>query len=253
MRPPRTVSGRQLADISRLADESIVPERRAAAEAGVESSPDLRRLLERERAAVALLRGAREQDRAPEELRRRIAAERREATPAWRLASLGGGLLAAAAVIAVALVVVLGGGTTTGPSVAQAARLASRGAAAGAPRADRRAPGYLAQSVGEVYFPNWSHSLGWAATGQRIDRLDGHRAVTVYYRAGRLAVAYTVLSLPALRQPGGSATRLGGLTLRRLRLAGSVVVTWREDGRTCVLSGRGVSVRQLEGLAAWRG
>ena len=37
------------------------------------------------------------------------------------------------------------------------------------------------QSVGDVYFPNWTARFGWSATGERTDTLNGRTAVTVYY------------------------------------------------------------------------
>jgi hypothetical protein len=151
----------------------------------------------------------------------------------------------------VAVVVSVGSGAS--PTVAQAAALATRGATAAAPRADPAAPGTrLAQAVQDVYFPDWSNSLGWRATGQRVDTLGDHRAVTVYYSRGWAPVAYTILSTPAIAEPSGSTVTVAGTRLRVLALAGRSVVTWRRDGHTCVLSGRGVPVHALEQLASWR-
>jgi hypothetical protein len=239
------------ADIPELADGSISPGRREGAEARVAESAEFQALLANEETAVELLRRLREEDRAPEDLRRRIAADQRRPAPSHRRISLGGGVLATAAVVAVVVVLTLSDGTPAGPSVAQAAGLALRGAVAGAPRADPRAPGYLTRKVGPVYFPDWSRSPGWTATGQRADRLDGHRAVTVYYRAAARTVAYTIVSLPGLPQPSGPGVRFGGLVLHRLRLDGRSVVTWRQGGATCVLSGGQIAVSRLERLAAW--
>jgi len=246
-------SRRTLADLSALADGSLEPERREAVSREIAASPELSELFGREQHAVELLAHARESDRAPLALRERIAADRRTRTaPARRTRSrfVPGAALAAASVVAV-LVATLAGGTAGSPSLADAAALAVRGANSPAP-APGPGPGQaLDRSVGEVYFPDWGRTLGWHATGQRADRLDGHRAVTVYYARGTQTVAYTIVSAPALAQPSAVPVRLEGLELRALRLGGRVVVTWRRAGRTCVLSSRAVPAAALERMATW--
>jgi hypothetical protein len=251
-------SGRLTADISALADGSIPPERRRHVEQQIEASNDLRRRFEEERAAADLLRHAREHDRAPESLRRRVAHERfarsgqvRSAQVAWRPRTVASGLAAAAAVAGATVVLLLAGGPTSGPSLAQAAGLATRGALSPGPGVNPRDPRALLQRVGEVDFPNWGYTLGWSVTGQRADRLDSHLAVTVYYSWRGRAVAYTIVSIPALSQPHAHMVMAGGLRLRVLSLSGRRIVTWRRDGRTCVLSSRDVPAQQLERLAAW--
>jgi hypothetical protein len=111
----------------------------------------------------------------------------------------------------------------------------------------------LRADVDDVYFPNWSRSFGWRAVGQRTDRLDGHRALTVYYAApnGR-RVAYTIVAAPALRTPAGAVTRRADYTLVTLTTGHRTIVTWRRDGRTCVLSATGTPATVLTRLAAWR-
>jgi hypothetical protein len=111
--------------------------------------------------------------------------------------------------------------------------------------------GRLGRSVGRVSFPDWGSTLGWRAVGQRVDRLGGRLAVTVYYQWQGRQVAYTVLAAPALRQPAGLVSRVDGTVLRTLRLDGRLVVTWRRAGDTCVLSGADVSASELQELAAW--
>jgi hypothetical protein len=105
--------------------------------------------------------------------------------------------------------------------------------------------------VGAVTFPNWGYTLGWSTAGQRVDRLANHLAVTVYYSWHGRDVAYTIVSVPALSQPHADVVAVGGLRMRVLSLAGRRIVTWRRDGRTCVLSSRDVPAQQLERLAAW--
>jgi hypothetical protein len=130
------------------------------------------------------------------------------------------------------------------------AALASRGAISPAPAPDPDDPSVkLSESVDDVYFPNWSSTLGWQATGQRRDLLNDHPAITVYYAASRRRLAYTIVSGSALAQPAARVTVTDGMTLRTLRLHGHLIVTWRRDGRTCVLTGTKVSAAQLRELA----
>jgi hypothetical protein len=97
--------------------------------------------------------------------------------------------------------------------------------------------------------PQLSSTLGWQATGQRRDLLDDHPAVTVYYAAAERRLAYTIVSGAALAQPAARTTVTHGMTLRTLRMRGHLIVTWRRDGRTCVLTGTKVSAAQLRELA----
>jgi hypothetical protein len=109
----------------------------------------------------------------------------------------------------------------------------------------------LAKAVQDLYFPNWTHTLGWRAVGQRHDVLDGRQAVTVYYRARGWHVAYTILASPALPQPQASTTTLGGVEMRTLNNNGRTIVTWRRAGHTCVISATGVPVGVLQKLASY--
>ena len=261
-------SPEQLADVSALADGTLAAERREQIEAQVDASPELRDLLAREQVAVRLLAQARERDRAPQALRQRIERQRsghgraipvpvsvpvRVRVRVRRSLVVRGGLASALALAAVVLALVLPGGTPGSPTLSAAAALATRGPLHAPPQPDPQHPGaQLDRGVGDVYFPNWGASLGWRATGQRLDRLGGHRAVTVFYAWHGTAIAYTILSVPPLREPAGRVVNLGGLALRELTLGGRTVVTWRRGGHTCVLSGRGVSAHRLALLAAWK-
>jgi hypothetical protein len=262
----------QLAEISALADGTLPAERLQQAQASVAASPELTALLERERLAVARLTAAAERDRAPQALREQLERQRatraRRRPAAGRLAGAGltgrgrlaAGLrgrlaagLALAATVALVLALALPGGTPGAPSLSDAAALATRGAAGPAPLPDPENPRrQLARRVDGIYFPNWTRSpLRWRPTGIRIDRLDGHGAVTVFYTRDGVRVAYTILSAPPLRQPAAVIVRSHGRSFRALLLGGRMVVTWRRDGHTCVLSGRGVPVSMLARLAAW--
>jgi hypothetical protein len=193
-------------------------------------------------------------DRAPDHLRADIerlrAAPRRERAgwrmPAFGLATATGAVAAAAAVVALTI-----GGTAVSP-VLQAAALALRGPVAAAPAPDPGAPRMrLHREVQEIYFPNWAPQFGWRATGQRADSFDGRQAITVYYASGARSIAYTILTSPPLRQPGGATTTFDSTKFRTLTQGLRLVVTWRRGGNTCVLSGQGVSARVMYQLAVW--
>ena len=228
----------QLAELSALADGSLEPTRQPAVEAWIESSPELVELYERERAAVGVLRQA-AVERAPARLRLRIQSQR--VSPPRRSRVVGYGALACAlAAAAVAVALVLPGGAPGSPSVSQAAGLALRGPSAPAPPPDSADPrAKLADRFQEVYFPNYSATLGWRAVGLRSDRLDA-------------LVAYTIVGSPALSPPSGLVTRLNGFELRAYSLAGRTVVTWQRAGHTCVLSAARVPLQMLEQLAGYR-
>jgi hypothetical protein len=197
---------------------------------------------------------ARRTDRAPNALRARIDAARpsRHVRTRQRLI-YGGSVAGALAAIGLALALILPAGTPGAPSVSQAAALARRGPAAPAPAPNRNYPrDRLGLEIDSIYFPNWSSRFGWHAVGQRTDSINGRRAVTVYYQWRSHRIAYTIVAAPALPVPPARVTMLKGTTFRTLILNGRLVVTWRRQNHTCVLSGVGVSVSKLHTLAAWQ-
>jgi len=256
--PTPELSARERAEISSLADGTLDPGRRAEVQARIDASPELRALYERERRVVEMLHRARTTDRAPASLRARIEAQRPSgATRARRRFVYGAALAGALAVAVVALTLILPAGTPVAPSVSQAAALGALGPAAPAPAGNPDAPNALLdRSVEDLYFPNWLHDFGWRATGQRVDRLGGRTAVTVYYEykghTRVYTIAYTIVGSPALKAPVGATNWLHGVQLRTLTLDGRRVVTWRRGEHTCVLSGNGVPVAVLQRLAAWK-
>jgi hypothetical protein len=250
-RAVQSPSPAQLADLSALADGTLDPARRQAVEAWIASSPELRELYERERAAVGVLRQA-AAERAPARLRLRLQGQRVSPARGTRVPRFGAlaGVIAAAAV---AVVLLLPGGTPGSPSVSQAAGLALRGPSAPAPLPEPTDPrAKLAERFEGIYFPNWSATLGWRAIGMRADRLDGRRATTVFYRRRGGLVAYTIVGGAALPQPSGLVRWSNGFELRALSLGGRTVVTWRRAGHTCVISAAHVPLGSLEQLAGWR-
>jgi hypothetical protein len=248
-------SAQALADLCALADGTLDPAREAAVRQQIASSAQLSERFERERRAVAALAAVRS-ERAPERVRARIEAERRRRSrrPMPRLGlAWGTAAVAALAAAALALALLLPAGTPGGPSVSQAASLALRGSAMAAPQPGGAAPGgALNRDVQEVYFPNWEYRFGWWATGQRVDRLGGRTAVTVYYTRHGQRIAYTIVDAPALKLPNASTSSLNGTRLQTFTTGDRMVVTWRRAGHTCVLSGVGVSSQELSRLAAWK-
>src|SRR5215208_8308 len=115
--PTHGISDDELADLARLADGTLPPERRAEVEARVAASPQLARIAERQAVALAALRSTADTG-APVRLRsrveRRAAGGDRAARRRPRRMVLGGAFAAVAAV-ALALVLVLPGGLSGGP------------------------------------------------------------------------------------------------------------------------------------------
>jgi hypothetical protein len=248
-----TLSTRELADLSALADGTIDPARRPEVEAHIAASPELTALYERERRVVTMLHHAAVTDRAPASLRARIEAQRpKPAVRARRRFGYAGALVGAVAAAALALALILPNGTPGSPSVSDAAALAGKGANQPAPVPRPGEPsGTIGDGIQDVYFPDWKGHFHAVAVGQRTDGLGGRPAITVYYRWKGQMVAYTIVGMPALSQPNASVTRQNGVTLRTLKIDGRTVVTWRRDGHTCVISGPGLAASDLQRLAAW--
>jgi hypothetical protein len=244
------MSERARSEVAALADGSLPASRRAEVEAMVRESPELQELLRAQRAALTAIRAAAAP--APAGLRARIDHERSAAARRGHRRRLVTGFALAAACAAVILAVVLPAGAPEGPSVAEASALALRPATAPAPGQYDGQDVLLDRQVDGIHFPRWAAEFGWRATGARVDRLDGHRAVTVFYVRGERRIAYTIVSGRSLPKPGAQAVRRGGTELRELDVRGRSVVTWQRRGHTCVLSGARVDPRALLALASWR-
>jgi hypothetical protein len=247
-----TLSPSEQADLSALADGTLDPARRAEVEARIAQSPEMTALYERERRVVELVHHANEQTRAPLRLRERIEAQRPSpAKRARRRFGYAGGLAAGLAVVVLALVLLLPGGSPGAPSVSEAAGLASLGATQAAPMPDPSNPIKLGSDVEDVYFPNWEKRFEATATGQRNDTLDGRPATTVFYEMNGKTIAYTIVGEPALSASPSKETSLNGTRLWTFEHNGRQIVTWKRDGRTCILSSADVAPGQLQKLAAW--
>ncbi len=139
-------------------------------------------------------------------------------------------------------------GTAT-PSARVAATVALRQPTAPAPSATGDGE-TLAAHAGPIAFPTWTRA-GWHAVGARTDTVAGHDVRTVFYAdaAGRrIGYAIADAQLPVA---GGQLVVRRGARLRVLDRGATSVVTWRRDGRTCVLAGRGVPVGRLLTLASY--
>lgn len=248
------MKARELRELSALADGTLDPNRREEVAARIAASPELTALYERERRVVEMVRDAGLNVHAPAGLRARIEAQRpKRSVAARRRISYGGALAGALAAVVLALVLALPGGTPGAPSVSQAAAVALRGPALAPPAVDPRSPEKLTTNVGDVYFPNWTGRFGWRPSGQRTDTVNGRPAVTVYYDWRGRRLAYTIVGAPALKTPAAQVMVRHGEQYRTLTLHGRLIVTWRRDNHTCVLSGNGVDAAELQKLASWEG
>jgi hypothetical protein len=240
-------------ELAQLADGRLAGRRREALEARVASSPALRIALERQRSVATALRGL-EVD-APAGLRARVGAERRAPSPPVRRRrfAIAGALAAGAAAAALVAALVLPSGTG-GPTVVEASQLAELPATQPRVAVDPANPAVLAEGVEGVPFPNLRPEFGWRQAGARADELEGRDTRTVFYeRLGR-RIGYTIVSGEAIDPPEeATPTTLNDVALDSLTDDGRAVVTWLRDGRTCVLSGEGVSAATLQQLAAWKG
>jgi anti-sigma factor RsiW len=244
-----------MADLSALADGTLPAERRGAVEARVAASPELRELVDRQRRAVAATRAVASEPVPPslrttfEDRARRAATDRRRGRRVVPGLALGG---AAAAVAAIMLVLVLGGGPS-GPTVADAARLATQPPTAPAPPRLDGSRAKLAARVDGVVFPDLARSYGWRPVGMRHDQVDGRDATVVYYAKGGRRIAYVIVAGSELPPPSDApATASHGVYYRTLDVDGQAAVTWQRLGHTCVLTGP-ASRSELLRLARWRG
>ena len=262
--PINDLTDEQLADLARLADGTLPPERQAEVEARVAASPQLSQMLARQAAAIAAMRSTAEIG-APAGLRAEI--ERRRGSPRVadrRRGSVRGTerrrfparlpVLAAAAAMALVLIVVVPGVFQGGPSVADAATLATKPPTQPPPRGIPGTPQLLAEKVDGVPFPNYEAKFGWRPAGARTDKPSDRRATTVYYEKAGRVLAYTIVAGDSLDPPSdGRSTKRAGVEYRTFTQDGRTVVTWERGGHTCVLSAKAARPAELIALADWRG
>lgn len=196
---------------------------------------------------------------APDELRRRIEAQRRSASPssrrrARRAPRVAAAALAIALVLAVAIVVSGRDAGPRPPSLADAAAVALRPPTAAPPPAGQHGSTLRAPTVDGVTFPNFAYgALDLRAVGVRRDRSRGREVVVVSYGDDDGArIGYAIVAAPAIDVPGNARPiTYRGMRFALLRAEGAAVVTWRRAGRTCILASRTVSHQRLLRVAAW--
>ena len=247
------LSERTQRELAQLADGSLRGAEREALEARVAASPELQAALQRQQAGITAIRGLDLQ--APPGLRSRIEAD--SARPPGRVRrrrlAIGGALAGAAAAAALAAILVLPSGAG-GPTVVEAARLSDLPAQQASVPVDRDNPKLLDAAVEGVPFPNLHAEFVWHQAGKRSDELDGRHTVTVFYTRNGQRVGYTIVSGDAIDPPAESrATTQNGVELHTTTERGQAVVTWLREGRTCVISGKGVSAKDLREVASWKG
>lgn len=262
---PPELSRDEMKTLAALADGSL---RSPDARADAQADPRLAAILAEQERAVAVVRGAADDVRAPSELRERLAElapvgalapkPARASRPASRVRrTRPRGLLAGIGALAVAVVVVLAlslSGAGGAPTVAQAAALATRPWALPAPRHAVDSSPLLSTSESGVPFPYWDDHFHVRQTAARTDTLGDRHATTVFYvdRHGR-RIAYSIVSGPFLTPPKDArAIVRNGVAMWVATINGATVVTWARDGHTCVLVSRDVPARTLVALASWR-
>jgi hypothetical protein len=244
---------RTLRQLAQLADGTLSGQRRDALEARLASSAELRAALDRQRTAVSALRGADLQ--APARLRQTLEAERSRPSTAARRRRLafGGALAGAAAAVALTIALVAPSGSG-GPTVVEAAQLSGLPAMQASVPVDPANGKLLAASVSGVSFPNLHADFVWRQAGSRSDELDGRRTKTVFYERAGQRIGYTILSGDPVDAPDGARpTVQNGVRLSTARDRSGAIVSWLRGGHTCVLSGSGVSAKDLREVASWKG
>lgn len=217
--------------------------------------------LARAREGEALIAAAVSDVRAPQSLREAVERERdRAATrtrpPFWRRHRLGLALASSAAVaLAVVVIATQGGESSSEPALAKVSGVARLAATAPAPRPVGGTPPELDANVGSLQFPDWQAKFGWRAVGRRDDTLDGRDVTTVIYRNDQGArMGYAVVSGDALTAaPPGRPVEHNGKTYHVAGVAGRTMVTWTQQGHTCViLASASVPRMRLVEIAASR-
>jgi hypothetical protein len=217
--------------------------------------------LARAREGEALISAAVSEVRAPQSLRESIERERERASsraraPFWRRYRLSLALASAAAAALVVVVIALQNGESPGqPPLAKVVAAARLEPASSAPRSIGGTPPELDARVGNLVFPDWKAKFGWEAVGRRDDALSGRNVTTVFYRnpdGARLGYAVVSGDELAARPPGREVTR-NGKTYHVTSAGGRTIVTWNQQGHTCVIAAPAtVPSSRLVDLAASR-
>jgi hypothetical protein len=216
--------------------------------------------LARAREGEALIAAAVSETHAPQSLRESIERERERAaararTPFWRRRRLGLALGGIAGALLVAVIALQAGETSTEPTLAKVTGAARLEARKPAPRSIGGTPPNLDARVENLVFPDWEAKFGWRAVGRRDDTLSGRSVTTVVYRNPEGArLGYAVVSGDELdAEPPGRPVTRDGKTYHVARAGGRTVVTWTQQGHTCVIAAPAtVPSTRLVDLAASR-
>ena len=200
-------------------------------------------------------------ERAPEQLHARVQAmvaekTRQPETIRGALAGMRlrlGALAAAGAAVGASLALALGGAGSAGLSLGEAAAVTLRPATLPAPSESHSDHAQLSATVDGVAFPYWEDHFGWRSSGSREDNVGGRHVRTVFYSDGHgRRVGYAIVSgTPAPNMPPGEVRWREGTAYHLTRRGGAHVITWKRDGRLCVVAGYGVSPQKLLTLASW--
>jgi hypothetical protein len=213
------------------------------------------------RKGEALIKAEVARVQAPQALRERIEVDRARAAreaqlPFWRrhrAAAFGGAAAALALVVAVVAIQAGSGGEE--PTLASVDAAATRSATEPAPASLGGDPPVLDQRVGPIEFPDWEDKFGVTAVGLREEEVSGRDVTTVFYRDGNGArLGYAIVDgTPLDEAPSGREVVRDGKTYHVSEGDGSTVVTWTQQGHTCVIASTGgVPATTLVDLAASR-
>jgi hypothetical protein len=197
------------------------------------------------REGEALISAATAEVHAPQSLREAIERDRARAAaakPAPRWRRWRRGLAAATAVATVAAVgitvAIRSSNDAAPPSLASVEAAAQQNPTSPAPASPGGSPPTLAARVGALAFPDWQRKFGWKAVGRRDDNLSGRRVTTVFYRnRERVQLGYAVVAGDPLGEhPAGREVTREGNTYAVERAGLNTIVTWTQQGHTCVIA-----------------
>lgn len=225
------------------------------------ASTSLQEAVNRQRRAIAAVRGGEVQ--VPPELRARTALAQEQTARSPRL-SAPVAIAAAVLVIGVfaAVALSLPGDIAPGATIVQAARLGSRPATLPPPDQDPQRPALLTDPAGGLAFPDFQATFGWVPAGRRLDRLGDRQVATVFYQRGDRRLAYSIVLGPRLPPPVATTDEVRqGVRIRLFLAHDRAVLTFVRRGRTCLISEARpeagtdpeVDAEELFTLAGWRG
>lgn len=195
---------------------------------------------------------------APPALRERLE-DRRTAAPAprsrWGARRVLGGLAVLGAVVGTVLAGLNAGSELPGgPDVLRVATVSVLAPDRPAPASLGGLQPKLDAQVEGVAFPDWREEFDWETVGRRDDELGGRSITTVTYRSPTgVPAGYSIVSGAPLAEPKADRTTVRGeITYRLIDRGGQTVVTWEEQGHTCVLvAPSSVPLDTLVDLASW--